>query len=119
MINKPTPKLDPTKCSEIIYHGDSWHRHHKQCARKWSVTAENGNHYCKQHDPDVVKKRKALHTAKYDYDMATRAMGWYGCALYDALSGLLAGDGSAVKAAKRALKSARSYRDTLAKGKQK
>lgn len=46
---------DPTKCKELIWTGDTWHRHKHQCPRKASTEAG----YCKQHDPECRKVREA------------------------------------------------------------
>lgn len=125
MKAKPEPKLDPTKCSEIILRYDrGWFRGKAQCTRKWSVKAKDGKVYCKQHDPNTIKKRDQVRLAKHDYESAKRAMGWFGCALYDALLELrtyqtLKQCSDAIRKAKSALKEARPYRDTIAKGKPK
>jgi hypothetical protein len=112
-------ELDPTKCCEFVCHYiGSWMHSKTQCSHKWSV-ARDGKHYCRQHDPVRKKKREMIRNAKYDYDQASRAMGWVGVPLYDALEKLIDRDASGMKKAKVALASARRYRRILKEGKPK
>lgn len=120
MKNQQSLRLDPTKCSEIVAHYmGRFYDDKKQCLRKWSVTAADGRHYCKQHDPDAVKRRVEKREDHYNYEQATRAMGWCGCALYKALTRVLNGDSNATRYAKKALRCAKPYYDLTTKGKRK
>ena len=121
MKTKPTPVLDPTKCSKMIStYINGWYRGEHQCPFKWSVvTTEDRKHYCKRHSPDAVKKRGQRQTTKYEYEQARRAMGLYGHGLYNALEAMFDPESgtAAIKTAKKALKTARPYCDILKKGK--
>ncbi len=120
MKTKSTPTLDPTKCSKKVdTYSNGWYRGSHQCKRKWSIVAKDGKHYCRQHDPDATKKREALSTANYEYDMAITAMGWFGCALYDALYKIMRTGNISAPSAKKTIKAAHKYREILRKGKPK
>jgi hypothetical protein len=51
MVDRP---LDPNLCSETHWNGYGYPL--KQCSRRVSVTRD-GKGYCKQHDPEEIKKR--------------------------------------------------------------
>lgn len=59
------------RCCENVF--DGWHHH--PCSRK-GVIERDGKWYCKQHDPEAVKARRAASDAKWNREWAiTRARG--------------------------------------------
>ena len=109
------------QCSELVHddYGVGFH----QCRNKVTHTFE-GKPYCGRHNPgrDRTKEieRETKRKVKFDYDLAQRAMGWFGSSLYDALELLITeGDPSGIKASKKALREAKPYRELLKKGKPK
>ena len=116
---KEKTSLDPIKCCKFVgIYTINWYRGERQCSRKWTVTAKDGKHYCKQHNPKAEQARKKLRSDLYHYDTAKRAMGYFGNALYDALQQLVgARDKIALEQTRKILKTAQGYRELLNKGK--
>jgi hypothetical protein len=69
---KGTPE-DITRCVESVYDGGRSMIPH-QCYRKRGFGTDGL--YCKQHDPDTVKKREQDRTARYNEQMAKQSRGW-------------------------------------------
>lgn len=107
------------QCSGLVHndYGVGFHR----CLKKVTCTFE-GKPYCGQHNPgrDKTKEiaREAVRDAKYKYENAQKAMGWFGKQLYDALEMLVTeGGGADVVIAKKVLRDTKPYRELLKKGK--
>lgn len=54
-----------------------------QCSRKRGFGPDGA--YCRQHDPDAVKKRQSEAQEKWDKQMRARRYEWHGKRFYDAL----------------------------------
>lgn len=75
-------KPDFTKCCEQIWTRERWSRH-MQCSRPRGHGPDGA--YCKQHDPEVVKARKAAMDARSKESWNKRMMEVYGKTFFDAL----------------------------------
>jgi hypothetical protein len=54
-------KVDLGRCVETVYDESGWHKHN--CLRN-AVVERNGKRYCKRHDPEEVRSRRAKREAK-------------------------------------------------------
>lgn len=81
--NKP----DLERCCETLQ--DRFHPGGYQCTRKRGYGPDKA--YCKQHDPDAVKARRAKADAEYQIKRYAEAAKWYGPTFLDALRKIAAG----------------------------
>lgn len=65
----PGTPADPALCCEEVSDRQSWISY-SQCARKRGYGPEGA--YCKQHDPDAVKAKKAARDAKWEAEWAEK-----------------------------------------------
>lgn len=57
-----TTLRERARCTETVTHGGGFNR--TRCSRAAAVTRD-GKGYCKQHDPDVVKAKRAASDARF------------------------------------------------------
>jgi len=76
--NKP----DLQRCCEEVWSRERWSRHH-QCGKPRGHGPDGA--YCKQHDPEVVKARKAAVDARGKEAWNKSMLEAYGKTFYDAL----------------------------------
>lgn len=73
---------DYSRCCQEVWSNERWSRH-SQCQRKRGHGPDGA--YCRQHDPEVVKARRAASDARYKAEFNEKRYGWHGKTFFDAL----------------------------------
>ncbi len=78
---------DFTRCCEEVSDSMNWNTY--QCSRKRGYGPDKA--YCKQHDPEAVKARRAASDAKYNAEFNKRRYEWHGRKFFDVLKQIVDG----------------------------
>ncbi len=65
---------DVERCSALVSSAGMWSQFHR-CSRAGSIT-RNKKPYCKQHDPDAVKEKRAAKEAAWDAKWKSNKEQW-------------------------------------------